>query len=297
MGKVFDAMTKALVEGDRTDAAYSSAEVIDRSEHARDINRAAAEPFSFVRYSLAAAPTVEEARRASEDPPAALIKRAESMPGSEITVDPRRLDPHLVSFYNFNPRASEQYNRLALKMISRSVERGLKRILIASAHRREGRTTVALNLACALARARQRVMVVDCDFVQPGISKALGIDCKTGLKEALDSGSPAGTAAFRVRPYGFDVLPVRKPLQNTVELMADPEFWKLLQAFDGDHDFILFDSAPLLDFGDSSLLVRFTDTTVLVVESGKSSAAEMTRAMSAFTQDDILGVVLNRAAE
>src|SRR5262249_20198843 len=193
--------------------------------------------------------------------------------------DAGRVDPHLVSFYNFSPRASEQYNRRALAMISRAVERGLKRVLIASAHRSEGRTTVALNLACALARARQRVMVVDCDFLQPGIARALGIEWKTGLRECLDSGMPAGAAAGRVRPYGFDVLPAYRPRDNSVELMADPGFWKMLQTFDGDHDFVLFDSAPLLDFGDSSLLVRFTDTTVLVVESGRSSAAEMTRAM------------------
>jgi len=154
-----------------------------------------------------------------------------------------------------------------------------------------------LNLACALARAHQRVLVVDCDFAQPGVAKALGINCEVGLAEMFERGLPPGEAAVRIRPYGFDVVPTRRRVENSVGLLAAPAFWKILQTFDDNHDFILFDSSPLLGFGDSSLLVRFTDTTLLVVQAGRLTSSELSRAMSPFTQDDILGVVMNRAGE
>jgi Mrp family chromosome partitioning ATPase len=71
----------------------------------------------------------------------------------------------------------------------------------------------------------------------------------------------------------------------------------MLQTFDADHDFILFDSSPLADGNDSSLLVRFTDTTLMVIRSGQTSSADMARAIASFSQDDILGAVINRTRE
>jgi Mrp family chromosome partitioning ATPase len=153
---------------------------------------------------------------------------------------------------------------------------------------------VALKLACSLARARQRVLVVDCDLTNPGIARALGIRCEVGLMEALRGGLPASAASTRIRPHGFSVVPVRRPVHNRVELLAAPAFWKMLKSFDRHYDFVLFDSPALETLGDPTLLVRFTDTTLLVVEAGKTGSAELARAMTSFTQDDLLGVVLNR---
>ena len=96
-------------------------------------------------------------------------------------------------------------------------------------------------------------------------------------------------------PYRFNVLPVLRPVENPVEILAAPAFWKMLQMFDPDYDFVLFDSPPLLDGGDSSLLLRYTDTTLLVVRPGATTSAEMARAVAPFAQEDLFGVVINRA--
>jgi Mrp family chromosome partitioning ATPase len=205
-----------------------------------------------------------------------------------------RLDPHLVAFNSFDRTASQQYNKLALSLISKSAERGSKRVLVASAGQGDGRTCVTLNLACALARARQRVLVADCDLLNPSIMRTLGLHSEIGMYEAFDQGLPPSALAVSIRPYGFNVLPTTRPIENPAELLAMPGFWKMLQAFDGDHDFILFDSSPLTTGGDSSLLVRFTDATLLVVRSGHTSSAQMAKAMAPFAPEDILGVVINR---
>jgi receptor protein-tyrosine kinase len=167
-------------------------------------------------------------------------------------------------------------------------------VLVTSANHGEGRTTVTLNLACALSRARQRVLVVDCDLLRPAVLERLGLSAEIGLVEAFNGRLAAGAAVMRVQPFGFNVLPCRKRLDNPVELLAAPGFWKMLQLFDADHDFILFDSSPLLEMGDVSLLAKFTDTTLMVVQSGAITTAEMARAIAPFTAQDLLGVVLNR---
>jgi Mrp family chromosome partitioning ATPase len=291
MGKVFDALNRTEVE--RDDESIDAIDEFGEPAGAQPSN----DRFSFFRYSIGGSPAADRQRERQQAASAALARRSQAEPGSELTLDPGRVDPHLISFYNGNPQASEQFNKLALSLISRAAERGFKRVLVASAQQGEGRTTVTLNLAAALARARQRVLVVDCDFMNPGIAKALGIDCEIGLADAFARGLPSGAATTRIRPYCFNVVANRRRIHNSVELMAAPDFWKMLQSFDEYYDFILFDSSPLLCFGDSSLLIRFTDTTLLVVQAGRVDSGELTRAMSPFTPEDILGVVMNRAAE
>lgn len=306
MGKIYEALNRAgsaRSEGKQSDYTdiefdYTDIDVEDEREirNARN-ERDDQERFNFLRYSLGASSIFEKDRVKRDAATAAITRRSQAQPAREVRVDFSRIDPHLAAFYNFDRRASEQYNKLALTLISRTAERGFKRVLVASAHHGEGRTSVTLNLACALARARQRVLVVDCDLLQPSVMRMLGLDCEIGMNEAFMGGMPPGAAAVRVLPFGFNVLPTRKRVENPVELLAAPGFWKMLQMFDADHDFVLFDSSPLLAMGDSSLLARFTDTTLMVVRAGRVSSAEMAKAITPFSQDDLLGVVVNRAQD
>jgi len=300
MGKVYEALNRAESEARETSCTdiefdYADIDVEDEREIRNIRDAREDEPFNFLRYSLGASSAYEKDRVKRESAARSLVRRSQAQPSRELTVDFSRIDPHLATFYNFDRQASEQYNKLALTLISRAAERGFRRVLMASAHHGEGRTTVTLNLACALARARQRVLVVDCDLLQPSVMRMLGLSCEIGMAEAFAGDMSPGAAAVRILPFGFNVLPTRKRVDNPVELLAAPGFWKMLQTFDADHDFILFDSPPLLEIGDSSLLARFTDTALMVVRSGRVSSAEMAKAIGPFTQDDILGVVINRA--
>lgn len=291
MGKVYEALSRAENEGDELDR-FDDVEEEQEDEAERE---PAPEKFHFMRYSLGATSTVARDRTKHGGPTAALVPRSPALPARDLTINPERLDPHLVSFHNFDPKASQEYNKLALTLISKAAQRGFKRVLIASAQASEGRTCVTLNLACALARARQRVLVVDCDLLNPSVLRVLGLHSEIGMYEAFDRAMPPAAAAIAIRPYGFSVLPTTRPVDNPAELFAAPGFWKMLKSFDGDHDFILFDSSPLATGGDSSLLVRFTDTTLMVVRAGHTSSAQMAKAITPFAQDDILGVVINRA--
>jgi Mrp family chromosome partitioning ATPase len=303
---VYEALTRAEAKRNRSDEAFDDAEASDEFADEFACVEVDDEPgvevspeidddeegFNFLRYSLRTTSVFDRGRVRRE---AALVRRSIAQPSREVAIDPNRVDPHLVTFYNFDRQASEHYNKLALTLISRAAERGIKRVLVASPQHGDGRTTVTLNLACALARARQRVLVIDCNLMEPAVDRMLGIDSDIGMVEAFTQQMAPGMAAVRVMPYGFNILPTKNRIENPVEILAAPGFWKMLQAFDSDNDFILFDSPPLLAMGDSSLLVRFTDATLMVLRAGATNSAQMAKAITPFTQEDILGVVINRA--
>lgn len=215
----------------------------------------------------------------------------------EVLLDPTRIDPHLIALSDFNPRAARYFDQVAVSLISVSYKRLCKRVLVASAQQGEGRTCVTLNLAGALARARQRVMVVDCDLANPSVLRLLGIDAPLGLSEAVHRGLGPNSAALRVQPAAFNILPTREKIQHTAELLASPRFHEMLQLCEPDYDFILFDSSPLLDSADANLLAGLTDATMLVIRPGVTTTQQMAKAVSLFNEKDICGVVLNRVAK
>jgi Mrp family chromosome partitioning ATPase len=291
MGKVYEALNRARSQ----DGDLVLFDDCEEEQEGSVEQEPTPEKFNFMRYSLGSTALVAKDRIGRGHPAGALMARSPTLPGRELTISTARLDPHLAAFNNHDPRASQQYNKLALTLISKAAEMGLKRVLVASAQKGEGRTCVTLNLACALARARQRVLVVDCDLLNPSVMRALGLHSDLGMQEAFEQELPPGAAAVAIRPYGFNVLPATRPVDNPALMFAAPRFWKMLQAFDADHDFILFDSSPLATGAELSLLVRYTHTTLLVIRAGHTSSSEMAKAMEPFAQDDILGVVINRA--
>ncbi len=56
----------------------------------------------------------------------------------------------------------------------------------------EGKSTVAANLALALALAKRRVVLVECDLRRPQLGKRLGLDGSIGTTSVL-----IGTAEHR----------------------------------------------------------------------------------------------------
>jgi polysaccharide biosynthesis transport protein len=217
-------------------------------------------------------------------------------PAREVALKPGRLDPRLVAFHDFDPQAIAPYNRLVISLISAASSRKLQRVLIASAQYGDGRTSVTLNLAAALARAGQRVLVVESDFLRPSALRLLGVDAETGLAEAVAKGLAPNQAMVWLQPIGFNLLPTRAQVENSAELLASPIFEAMMQMLRPEFDFILFDSAPLLAVADASLLELHTDATLLVIRQGCTSTSQMAKAVALLNEERLLGAVLNRVA-
>ncbi len=227
-------------------------------------------------------------------------QRTTLRPSREVELTLARLDPHLVAIHEMDPQAVSQFSRLAISLISGSARQTMKlmkRIMLTSAHHGEGRTCVVLNLAAALARARQRVLVVDTDLNRPSVGRMLGVTSEIGLTEAVALGLQPEEAITRIMPADFHVLLTRGQVDNSAELLASPNFKRLLSELDACYDFILFDSAPLLSSADARLLGLLTAATLLVVRPGVTSAAEMSRSISLLDEGAFFGVVMNRVGD
>ncbi len=292
MGKVFKALSK--LESEHPQSNLAAAVVASEDARLRENADQNPDEFDFLRYSLDT-PSAEELKRMQMDVGDTPFARSRLVPAREISLDASRIDPHLVTFYDFDPRAAEEYSKTAITLISAAAEQPLKRLLITSAQHGEGRTCVMLNLACALAQAKQRVLVVDTDLHSPSLLRLLGVESEVGIAEALARELPPNDVAITIKPYGFTILPLRERVENSAEILASPVFRSMLNSFDSDYDFMLFDSSPLLESNDTNLLMKLTNATVMVIRPGKTNAGHISKAIAPLAEDNIFGVVLNRA--
>lgn len=270
----------------------------DLSKHYQNQNEHGQGPDDIRHYALPG--PASEAISGSEEivrmDHVAINVRQPVYPAHEVTLQPKRLDPGLIGFHDFDPQAVAPYNRLVISLIAAAASRRIQRVLIASAHYGDGRTSVTLNLAAALARARQRVLVVESDFLRPSALRLLGVDAEAGLAEAIVKGLTPEQALARLQPIGFDLLPTRAQVENSAELLASPAFETMMRMLRPDYDFILFDSAPLLAAADAILLQSHADAALLVIRPGRISASQMAKAVALLDEEMLLGAVLNRAS-
>lgn len=287
MGKVYEALNRS--ERERPQPVITS----NSKRHTGEDDHHSSE-FDFLQYSLNTPPAYEIEPDHTDEDSKDIVHHPEFQPARSVAIDKTRIDPHLIAFYDFDPRAGEQYLKLAIALMLGATERPLKRVLIASAQQGDGRTSVLLNLACLLAQAKKRVLVVDTDLRQPSVHRLLGIETETGMGEAMSRHLPIESAAISVLPQGFALLPMRERVENSAEFLSSSWLQDTLYHLDSEYDFILFDSSPLLLTGDSQLLTRLTDATVLVVSAGRTTTSQMAKAITPLSEESIFGVVLNR---
>jgi Mrp family chromosome partitioning ATPase len=141
-----------------------------------------------------------ESRR-TLDPALAAMTLGAPFLGSVGRARALRGTPGFVDF-SADTRAGSELKVVASSLLLSARRRNLDSIVVTSAHRREGKSVLARNLAAAGEYTGQAVVLVDAGFGPPTTSQVLGIDNSPGLAEVIDGGSPA--QVLHHIPYGDD---------------------------------------------------------------------------------------------
>lgn len=181
---------------------------------------------------------------------------------------------------------AEGFRMLRTNLEFAMLDREVRSIMVTSAIQREGKSTTVANLALALARAGQRVILVDLDLRRPYLDKFFDLERCFGvtqvalgratLAEALvripilpiqhrtDGGarSPNGSAATvrgKLAILGTGPLP-----PDPGEFVASGALSEVLRELRGLADLVLVDAPPLLQVGDAMTLSAKVDAALLV---------------------------------
>jgi len=181
-----------------------------------------------------------------------------------------------------------------------------KVILVTSPEARDGKTTVAANLAAAYAEVGRRVLVLSCDLRRPDIDRLFGVPDRPGVAEALAAigREDPPPERFDLLPYiGLPtigmvaVMPGGASAERSVELLGSDQMALLLGRAREIADVVILDGAPLLVASDVVPLLTHADAVVVIARANKTRSEVAARSTELLTRlgGKVVGVVLNDA--
>jgi capsular exopolysaccharide synthesis family protein len=275
-------------------------DALQRSESESSGNGASS--FSLATELLQAAE--EKMRAASPNIPAAVDRRehsnAEPSPSFPIGLEQCPClsvsvpeDSRLVSIEKEESLGAEKFRFLAVRLRQLRQTRPLKKILITSTIPQEGKSTVAANLACTLARRKpQKTLLLEGDLRRPTIAARFGLGRVPGLSEWFH-GEGAAMNIYRLESLGLWVMPAGNAAENPLELMQSGKLSPLMEQLTAWFDWIVIDSPPVLPLGDTSIWARLADGILLVTRPGVTEKQQLQRGLDALEKSKLLGALVN----
>ncbi len=224
------------------------------------------------------------------------------------------MQARLVSHYNPKSTMAEAFRALRTNIHFGLMDKGYKCLMVTSSVASEGKTTIAVNLAVSMAQIGLNTILVEADLRKPRISKLFGIEREPGLtdvvlrRDNLDSvirtmsdlmmGTMA-TDTFRTDNIPgieyLNILTAGKHERNPSEIIASKVMDTVISDLKERYDLIIFDTAPVIQATDSTVLAAKVDTTLLVYYQGKISRGTLRRSKSQLEmlKADVLGVCIN----
>jgi capsular exopolysaccharide synthesis family protein len=193
---------------------------------------------------------------------------------------------------------AESYRNLRSALLYLSVDGQRPRVLlITSAVPNEGKSTVAANLARAMALGGSKVLLVDADLRKGHIHERLKLKSKPGLTELLRQSHDWNQVIQPTDLADFSFLARGAICHNPGDLFLNPAFDTLLGRLRERFDYVIIDSSPVFAADDSSTLAPKVDGTLFVVRSRFSNARAVREALNLLFQRQarVLGLILNRA--
>lgn len=194
--------------------------------------------------------------------------------------------------------AGTAYRMLRTLVLQKMRENGWTSLAVTSARTGDGKTVTAINLALSLAReVNHTVLLVDLDLRNPSVHQVLGYEPEKDLSHYLYNGAPLQEILFNPGIERLVVLPCGDPIPNSSETLSSPRLVALVDELKNRYPerIVIFDLPPVLETDDPLAFSPYVDAFLFVVEEGKTTRDELTRAMDMLGESLLLGTVLNKS--
>ncbi len=221
------------------------------------------------------------------------------IPNSEEDDLVEDIEPALVVRQAPNSITSESYRRVRTNLkLSASAEQ-IRTILITSGGAKEGKTSVAINLATTLVADGRKVLLIDTNLRRPSFQRIFAGESRGVKSEAGLSNLIAGQCSLHeaIRPSGMERLEIIEsgPMPaNPAEALGTEKMEQLIKQQQDNYDYIIIDGPPVLLASESKSLARYVDGAILVFNAATTKRGTAARTIRELRQveAEIFGCVL-----
>lgn len=170
-------------------------------------------------------------------------------------------------------------------------------LLVTSVLENEGKSTVAANLALALAEKHRKVLLIDGDLLKPAMHKLLQErqGDTPALSDALSGEADIREALHYNEECRFWELFQYRGLENPSAVMDSEKLKQWIRAWKKEMDYIIVDCSPAAVSTDAEVWMNVVDSVLLVVKEDYADVRTINDTVDAVWQSgkDFAGFVLN----
>lgn len=216
-------------------------------------------------------------------------------PQERTQIDERSVSNQLITFLDHISPLSEAYRRLRINVVYANPDKHYNVIMVTSANKGEGKSTVASNLAVTFSEAEKSVLIIDLDLRRPTQHKVFGENREPGLTETLFETVNLSDIIRNTVAPNVDLLTVGKKTPEPATVLDSKRLKQLIDRLKDRYDHIILDTAPYGIISDSASLLRLVDGLVIVSRFNTTTKQELEFTLDGLShlQADVLGLVLN----
>ena len=211
--------------------------------------------------------------------------------------DAESVDDRLVTLLTPNSFAGEQYRTLRHLVEKMHTETGVSVVGVSSPSIGDGKTTTAINLAGALAQAREtKVLLIDMDLRRPAVNGQLGLRGfnPKGVVAVLGAGASLDDVIVELPMFNLSIIPSGPRQSAPYELLKSSRLHQMMDEARRRFDYVIVDTPPVIAVPDCRVISSGVDGFLIIVNAHRTPTRLLSETVSVLGQSKVLGLIFNR---
>ena len=211
--------------------------------------------------------------------------------------DAESVDDRLVTLLTPNSFAGEQYRTLRHLVEKMHTETGVSVVGVSSPSIGDGKTTTAINLAGALAQAREtKVLLIDMDLRRPAVNGQLGLRGfnPKGVVAVLGAGASLDDVIVELPMFNLSIIPSGPRQSAPYELLKSSRLHQMMDEARRRFDYVIVDTPPVIAVPDCRVISSGVDGFLIIVNAHKTPTRLLSETVNVLGQSKVLGLIFNR---
>ncbi|SDB69136.1 CpsD/CapB family tyrosine-protein kinase [Butyrivibrio sp. INlla16] len=199
-------------------------------------------------------------------------------------------------YKNDNYILKDAFDEAVMNLHILKKQNGYRSFVVCGCEAGNGTTTVAINLAAALAESGWKTVLIDGDMRKKNRYKRLNENATVGLSDYLMDKAPIGRIKYDTTTENLTYIPCGELIDNPVRLLCSNKMNVAREELANDYDFIIYDMPAINSAMDAEVIAVSADATILVSAVGATSKKGLIKAANALkeTKANLIGTIINR---
>ena len=199
-------------------------------------------------------------------------------------------------YKNDNYVLNDAFDEVVMNLHILKKQNGYKSFVICGCEAGDGATTVAINLAAALAGSGYKTVLIDGDMRKKNRYKRLNENATVGLSDYLMNRVVFGKIIYETTTDNLSYIPCGELIDNPVRLLCSNNMNEVRNQLEEKFDFIIFDMPAVNAAMDAEVMAVSVDAVALVSAIGRTSKKGLITAANALVdaKANLIGTIINR---